>query len=373
MMRDYIATTLGGLEPVLVQELEAFGAQDIEPGQRMARFKGDVELLYQICYSARTTLRVLEPLASFRIQSEKDLYWKTFDLPWRKVLGPDQTFAITGVINSRLFPHTNYPSLVVKDALCDRIRRDIGRRPDVDRDQPDIRVNLHIFEDQVDIALDAVGSSMHMRGYRRYQGLAPLNEVLAAGLIRLAGWTPDIPLWDPMCGSGTILTEAAEWAIGRPSQIRRGRFGFQGWIDHEPGIWRKVKLADKEETIPAGLELFGADRDPEIIDGARKNIRGAGLGEIIMTEVCDFFDLKPPGKPVMIIMNPPYDEKIPLEEAEDFYKRIGDKLKQDFTGSTAWILSANKNAMRQIGLQSSQRYQLFNGPLAAEFCQYELF
>lgn len=373
MIRDYIATTLGGLEGVMAQELQELGATDVEPGSRMAKFKGDVALLYKVAYTARTILRVLEPLASFQIQNERDLYWKVFDLPWRKVLGPDQTFAITGVINSRLFTHTNYPSLVVKDALCDRIRKDVGRRPDVNRDEPDIRINLHIFEDQVDISLDAVGSSMHMRGYRRYQGLAPLNEVLAAGLVRLSGWTPAIPLWDPMCGSGTILTEAAEWAIGRPSQIRRGRFGFQGWIDFEPGIWRTIKLGEKETTIPEGLELFGSDENEDVIDGARKNIRGVGLGDIIMTEVSDFFSLTPPGKPVMVIMNPPYDEKIPLEKAEDFYKRIGDKLKQDFVGSTAWILSANKQAMRQIGLQSSQRHAVFNGPLPAEFCQYDLF
>ncbi len=373
MVRDYVATTLGGLEGVMARELETLGATDIEPGARMVRFRADVALLYKICYTARTILRVLEPLASFQIRTERDLYWKTMDLPWRKVLGPDQTFAITGVINSPLFPHTNYPSLVVKDALCDRIRKDVGRRPDVDRDEPDIRINLHIFEDQVDISLDAVGSSMHTRGYRRYQGLAPLNEVLAAGLVKLSGWTPAIPLWDPMCGSGTILTEAAEMAIGRPSQIRRGRFSFQGWPDYEPGIWRKIKLEEKEINVPEGLELFGSDEDEEIIDGARKNIRGVGLGEIILTEVSDFFSLKPPGKPVMVIMNPPYDEKIPLEKAEEFYKQIGDKLKQDFVGSTAWILSANKQAMRQIGLQSAQRFQVFNGPLAAEFCQYDLF
>lgn len=371
--REYIATTLGGLEEVLAEELREFGASNLYVGTRMVRFTGGLDMLYRTTYALRTALRVLEPLSSFTIRNERDLYNQVLDLPWRKVLGPDQTFAITPVVHSTLFPHTNYPSMVMKDALCDRIRKETGRRPSVDRDYPDIRLNLHIREREVDIALDAVGGSMHLRGYRRFGGHAPLNEVLAAGMLRIAGWKPTIPLLDPMCGSGTLLVEAGEWAMHRPSQVRRGRFGFQGWSDFDPGLWRRIKQEMREGALPQGMRLMGADSDAEILEGARSNIRIAALGNAIDTRVKDFFETEAPGEPLMVIMNPPYDERIPLEEVSVYYKRIGDKLKQDFTGSTAWILSANKEGLRNIGLKAARRYQVFNGPLEAEFCRYDLF
>lgn len=372
-IREYIATTLGGLEPVLEEELRALGASGMKSGSRHVRFLGGPDMLYRACYTLRTALRVLEPLSHFRIRSERDLYNRVIDLPWRKILGPDQTFAITPVVHSTLFPHTNYPSLVMKDALCDRIRKETGRRPSVDKEYPDIRFNLHIREDEVDISLDAVGGSMHLRGYRRYNGLAPLNEVLAAGMLRISGWTPDRPLLDPMCGSATLLIEAGEWAIGRPAQYRRARFGFMGWQDFDPGLWRRIKREMTEHRAPEGLALFGSDVDRDIMEGGRSNIRVAGLGEVIDTKVQDFFDIPAPGRPMMVMINPPYDERIPLPEAETYYRRLGDKLKKDFQGSTAWILSANKDALRQIGLKAASRFEVFNGPLEAEFCRYELF
>jgi putative N6-adenine-specific DNA methylase len=371
--REYIATTLGGLEQVLEEELRSIGAGWTEIGTRMVRFRGGYDILYRSCYTLRTALRVLEPLTSFVIRTEKDLYYRVIDLPWRKILGPDQTFAITPVVFSTLFPHTNYPSLVVKDALCDRIRKETGRRPSIDKDYPDIRLNLHIHEREVDISLDAVGSSMHQRGYRRFNGLAPLNEVLAAGMLRLADWTPAKPLLDPMCGSATLLIEAGEWAIKRPSQVRRGRFGFQGWLDFDPGLWRRVKQGITDLPFPAGLDLHGADMDKEILEGGRSNIRVAGMGEVIETKLQDFFTMPPPKNPGIVMLNPPYDERIPLDEAEVYYSKIGDKLKKDFTGSTAWVLSSNKMALKQIGLKSAKRYPLFNGPLETEFCRYDLF
>ncbi len=371
--RNYLATTLGGLEHLLESELQAFGARHVQRGNRMVRFEGGPDLLYRCCYGLRTALRVMEPLSSFSIRHPDDLYRRVLDLPWRKVLGPDQTFAITGVVHSRMFPHTNYPALVMKDALCDRIRKETGRRPSVDRDMPDIRLNLHIHEDQVDIALDAVGGSMHVRGYRRFGGHAPLNEVLAAGLLRLAEWDPGRPLVDPMCGSATLLLEAGEWAMERPSQIRRGRFGFQGWIDFDPGLWRRIKKEMTEKEPPETMILQGYDIDPDVLEGARSNIRIARLSEWVRTEVRDFFALPPPSRPMTVFLNPPYDERIPLEEAGTYYRRIGDKLKKDFTGCTAWVLSANKEAMHQIGLKDSARFHVFNGPLEAEFCRYDLF
>jgi putative N6-adenine-specific DNA methylase len=371
--REYIATTLGGLEPVLEEELIQFGAQRVQAGQRFVRFEGPPEMLYQACYGLRTALRVLEPLSRFRIRSEKDLYNQVVDLPWRKILGPDQTFAITPVVRSSLFNHSNYPSLVMKDALCDRIRKETGRRPSVDKDYPDIRFNLHITEDEVDISLDAVGGSMHVRGYRRFGGHAPLNEVLAAGMLRLAGWRPDLPLIDPMCGSATMLIEAGEMAIRRPSQVRRGRFGFQGWLDFDPGLWRRIKQSMVDQPPPPGLQLRGSDSDAEVLEGGRSNIRIAGLGEYIDTKVQDFFEMPSPKEPGMVFLNPPYDERIALPDAEVYYRRIGDKLKKDFQGCTAWVLSANIEALRQIGLKPAIRYPVFNGPLDAEFCRYDLY
>lgn len=371
--RNYIATTLEGLEGLLQDELRELGAAGITPGKRMVWFKGDKSTLYTVCYASRLAMRVLEPLADFKIKKADDLYHKVMELPWRKIFGPDETFAITGVIHSDLFPHTNYPTLVMKDAICDRIRKESGRRPDVAREDPDIRLNLYIQDRTVNIALDAVGGSMHLRGYRRFGGHAPLNEVLAAAMLRFAGWTPDIPLLDPMCGSGTILIEAAEWAVGRPSQIRRGKFAFQRWPDFEPLTWRKVRQIRSENLPPPGLSLTGYDFDMTILEGARSNIRIANMGEIIHTEKVDFFKAKPNAHQGMIILNPPYDERLPLEEAEVYYKDIGDKLKNDFKGCTAWVLSGNKAALRQIGLKSAQRIPLLNGPLDVEFCRYDLF
>lgn len=371
--REYIATTLAGLEPVLEEELIQLGAGEVQAGGRFVRFRGTTEIMYRACYGLRTALRVLEPISKFRIRTERDLYNRVVDLPWRKILGPDQTFAITPVVKSSLFNHTNYPALVMKDALCDRIRKETGRRPSVDKDYPDIQFNLHIHEDEVDIAMDAVGGSMHVRGYRRFGGHAPLNEVLAAGLLRLSGWKPDRPLIDPMCGSATMLIEAGEWAIGRPSQIRRGRFGFQGWPDFDPGLWRRIKQSMTDHKPPDTLKLYGSDSDATVLEGGRSNIRIAGLGDWIDTRVADFFELPPPPEPGIVFLNPPYDERIALPEAETYYRRIGDKLKKDFQGSTAWVLSANTDALRQIGLKPAIRFPVFNGPLPAEFCRYDLY
>jgi putative N6-adenine-specific DNA methylase len=371
--REYIATTLEGLEPVLEEELKLLGGRNLRQGKRNVAFTGDNEMMYRACYTLRTAMRVLKPLAGFKIRNEDDLYQNIVSLPWRKILGPDQTLAVTSVVHSEIFPHTTYPGLVTKDAICDRIRKEVGRRPNVDKERPDIRVNLHIHENTVDISLDAGGSSLHQRGYRRFGGQAPLNEVLAAGLLRLADWKPEQPLLDPMCGSATLLIEAAEWVAGRPAQIRRGHFGFQGWLDFDPGLWRRIKLEYRDAVLPDTLKLKGSDIDDDVLDAGRSNIRIAGMGEVIMTEVADFFSLPKSTTPGMIIMNPPYDERLSLEEVSVFYRKIGDKLKQDFEGSVAWILSANKEGLKNVGLKTAQRHLVKNGPLDAEFCRYDLY
>jgi putative N6-adenine-specific DNA methylase len=371
--REYIATTLEGLEEVLAEELREIGATYVNPGKRNVSFRGDTELLYRACYTLRTALRVLKPIAGFWVRSEDELYQEAVRLPWRRILGPDQTLAITPVVHSTLFRHNAYPALVLKDAICDRIRKDIGRRPDVDKDNPDIRINLHIYEGQVDISLDASGGSLHQRGYRRFGGEAPLNEVLAAGLLRLMGWQSDVPLIDPMCGSGTILIEAAEMTIGRPAQIRRLRFGFQGWNDYDPGLWRRLRKEIVESNPPPHLQLSGSDSDKAAVENARSNIRIANMGEWIDTKVADFFYLPKAEKPMTLFLNPPYDERLPLEDVSVFYAALGDKLKQDFVGCTVWILSANKEGLKNIGLKSSARFAVKNGPFDAEFCRYDMF
>ena len=369
-----IATTLGGLEEVLADEIAQLGGENIRIGTRMVRYTGDTHLLYTSCYRLRTALRVLRPITWFRIRDERDLYNHTIHFPWRKILGPDQTLAITSVLQSRMFRHSNFPALVVKDAICDRIRREVGRRPNIDRDNPDVRVNLHIHDNTVDLALDAGGASLHQRGYRRYPGHAPINEVLAAGLLRLAQWKPSQPIYDPMCGSATLLIEAAESALDVPAQIRRPRMGFQGWRDFDPRVWRIVRQESPSEADLPALQLTGADEDPGIIKGSTSNVRSAGMHNHIDLQVADFFTTDPPKlESGMLFLNPPYDERIPVPEVEDLYKEIGNTLKQRYAGWTAWVLSANKAAMRQIGLKSSRRFPVFNGPLEAEFCRYDLY
>jgi putative N6-adenine-specific DNA methylase len=368
-----IAKTISGLEDVLAEELLLLGATEIIKLNRAVSFMADHALMYKVNYCCRTALRILKPLFHFELTDQKDLYDQIHGYSWEDVIRAGQTISIDAVISYTVFTHSQYVAQRTKDAVVDRIRDQRGSRPSVDLENADIRINVHLFRDQCTVALDSSGQSLHRRGYRLRTGPAPINEVLAAGLLRLAGWEPSIPLLDPMCGSGTILIEAAMLAAGIPAGRYRKSWGFMHWGDFDQDLWVQVR---NECDVPVNrpmVALHGADRSDLAIRAARENVEHAGLTEFITLEICSLRDLKPSFSTGMILFNPPYDERIKLDDSLAFYKMIGDNLKQKFSGFTAWLISADLDSVKFIGLRPSRKIQVFNGPLECRFLKFDLF
>lgn len=368
-----IAKTIAGLEGVLSEELSELGAEGVTLLNRAVSFMADKALMYRVNYRCRTALRFLKPLFHFEMADQKDLYANLNAFAWEEILTPDQTLSVDAVISYTVFTNSQYVAQRTKDAIVDRIRDKTGGRPTVDLDDPDFRINVHLFRDQCTVALDSSGKSLHLRGYRQKTGPAPISEVLAAGLIRLSGWTPDIPLLDPMCGSGTLLIEAAMAANRIPAGFRRSSYGFMKWQDFDPGLWERVCSEKPVMEDPAPLRIHGADRSATAIMAAEQNILNAGLRDIITLETSSLRDIRPPFAKGFIIANPPYDERIKLEDSLAFYKMIGDSLKQKFAGYTAWLISADLESVKYIGLRPSRKIRIFNGPLECRFLKFDLF
>lgn len=365
--------TLAGLEPLLASELEALGAQQIEAGRRVVRAGGDRRLLYRANLELRTALRVLVPIAEFEAATEQDLYRAVQKVDWGQYLGSRHTLAVDAVTSGRVFRHSHYAALKTKDAIVDQFRARSGMRPSVDVQDPTLRINVHIKGNQGTLSLDSSGDSLHKRGYRSQGGPAPLNEVLAAGMLLLAGYTGRRPLLDPMCGSGTILAEAALIACRQPPQWQRSRFGFLRWRDAELELWEDVRERAAQGMQQPEAPLFGRDRHPRAIALSRSNLGKAGLLRHVQLEAADFLQAPPPAPKGLLLVNPPYDERMPQAEVEGFYQQIGDRLKQAYTGWEAWILSAHQEALKRIGLRASKRTSLYNGPLACKYLKYELY
>lgn len=369
----FIAKTMAGLEPVLSKELEAIGAEDIKSLTRAVSFTGDTALLYKANYTLRTALRIFAPIHQFKASNEKELYKAAYAFDWKPYLDPKRTFAIDAVVNSELHTHSKYAALKVKDALVDQFRDKYGRRPSVDVKNPDLRIHLHIAQDQCSILLDSSGDSLHKRKYRFEKVQAPINEVLAAGMILLSGWQGEKPLIDPMCGSGTFLVEAAMIARNIPPQKGRKRFGFMNWVDFDPELWDKVKeeAHAKEKTLD--VPIIGSDISANAVQIARKNIAMAKMTDDIEVRQQDFFSSVGVFESAMLIMNPPYDERMPVEDIALFYKQIGDHFKQAYPGYEAWLISSQIEAIKRVGLKPSRRFHLFNGPLECKFFRYDLY
>jgi putative N6-adenine-specific DNA methylase len=368
-----IAKTMAGLEELLATELEGIGATAISRSPRAVHFEGDTRVLYRANFELRTALRIIVPIADFSARSEDELYRRVMDINWPQYMGVDQNFAVDAVTWSETFRHSHYVALKTKDAIADRFRKEFGRRPNVHLEFPDLRVHVHINGHAVAVGLDSSGDSLHRRGYRVRGGPAPINEVLAAGMIMLSGWEADRPFVDPMCGSGTFVIEAGLIAGKIPPQWQRRNFGFMHWRDFQPELWDSVR---KEALYQLPLEwppIFGYDRDFRQLRNAEENIRAAHLSGKITLEKMAFERLIPPPPPALLMMNPPYDERLPLEDTVDFYKSIGDRFKQYYSGYDAWVISANIEALKQLGLKPSRKITLFNGPLEAKFHHYELY
>jgi putative N6-adenine-specific DNA methylase len=368
-----IAKTFQGLEEVLAGELAGMGAEDITPITRGVQFAGDKKMLYMANYNCRTALRFLQPVSSFLAIDESTLYDGVRQVPWEKYLYHSGSFSIDSVVSYSKFNHTGFVTLKAKDAIVDRFRDKFGKRPDVEAKNPDLRINVHIFRDQCTVSLDSSGASLHLRGYRHAFSEAPLNEVLAAGLIHLSGWNRKNPLWDPMCGSGTILTEAALIAGNVPAGYYREQFGFERWRDFDRDLWNQVKRECEENIEEPGVEFRGIDNDERAIQASLKNIETGGLEKFVQVENGDFFSADVPFQNGFLITNPPYGERIKVENLTKFYQDFGDRLKQKYAGYTAWVLTYDEDSAKFIGLRPSRRIKVMNGPLECRFLKFELY
>ena len=366
-----VVKTFAGLEPVLAVELKALGAESVTPERRAVSFLGDKALLYKANFLLRTALKVLKPIAQFRVDKKEDLYNHAKNIPWSEYLTLGKSFSIDSTVQSELFVNSMYASLKVKDAIADYFRESVGKRPSVNQEDPDIRVHLYLMGDYCEVSLDSSGESLHKRGYRMGQGEAPINEVLAAGMIMLSDWKGDSDFLDPMCGSGTLLIEAAMIAKGIPAGIYRKSFGFEKWLDFDENLFSEIYNADYEKK--SSVSIFGSDISIQSCAIARANIKNAGLSKVIEVKTANFLDLNPPFENGIIITNPPYGERLKARSITDLYKSIGDVLKQKYAGYTAWVISSSEDGFKSIGLKPSRKIELFNGSLPCSFRSFELF
>lgn len=370
----FVAKTFYGLEKVLSRELISIGALNVQAANRAVLFEGEKELLYRSNYCLRTALSILMPVAEYRIRSKEDLYEGAMRIRWEKYLDPSMTFSIVPVVNSPYFDHSGYPALVLKDAIADFFRLRKGERPDVDAKDPEIVINLHINQSLATISLDSSVIPLFKRGYRIEQSSAPINEVLAAGILLISRWNSSADLIDPMCGSGTIPIEAALLASSIPPGKFRSFFGFMKWKDYDRELFERIKSESEINIRKPGIGIVASDISPEAISQAEVNIKSAGLQDIINTRVSDFADLKSTGEErKFIFMNPPYGLRLQPEELNDLYGSIGTTLKHNFPGSTAWLITPNRDALKQVGLRPAEKYTLYNGPLECLLLKYEMY
>ncbi len=366
-----VVKTFAGLEPVLAEEIRALGAESVTPERRAVSFIGNKALLYKANFLLRTALKVLRPIAQFRIAKKEDLYNHAKNIPWSEFLTLGKSFSIDSTVQSDFFVNSMYASLKVKDAIADYFRESVGKRPSVDPDDPDIRVHIYLMGDHCEISLDSSGESLHKRGYRIGQGEAPINEVLAAGMILLAGWNGETPFLDPMCGSGTLLIEAAMIAKGIPAGIYRKSFGFEKWLDFDENLFSEIYNADYERE--STIRIFGSDKSVQSCAIAKANIKNAGLSKVIEVEAKDFIDLDAPFENGFIVTNPPYGERLKPQSLIELYRSMGDVLKQKYAGYSAWIISSSEDGFKSIGLKPSKKIELFNGSLPCSYRKFELF
>jgi len=369
---DLIAKTLYGLEDVLAEELTALNAEDVTIGRRMVSFRGDKELMYRANFRCRTALRILKPIAYFTADNADSLYEEVRKIDWDKYFTADNTFAIDAVIYSETFTHSKFVAYKAKDAIVDFFNDKYDKRPSVRINNPDMYIHIHISHNDCTIALDSSGESLHKRGYRTSGGEAPLNEVLAAGMILKTGWRGESNFVDPMCGSGTLLIEAAMIALNVAPGIYRDSFAFEKWNDFDSDLFSAISEEDVEERDFA-YKCYGSDSSPEAIKTALKNVKNAGLTNFIELQALHFQQYTEAPQPGILVTNPPYGERIPVDDLMGLYAMLGERLKHVFMGYNAWILSFKDECFEKIGLRPSQKIKLMNGQLECGFNCYELF
>lgn len=368
-----LAKCPANLETILASELEALGASDIQVLHRAVAFKGDKRLLYAANYQCRTALRILVPVATFSAETQDDFYQKVKNVRWEDYFSSAETFAINTTLSGTLFTHSHFVSQRAKDAIADRFRQKTGIRPSVNISDPDFRINVHLFNNEVTVSLDSSGDSLHKRGYHLSNAEAPLSEVLAAGMILLSGWDGNSHFVDPMCGSGTLLIEAALIAMKLPAGYFRESYGFMKWKDFDASLWKEVKQQASRHQCALGIKIIGSDISAVNLRSAAINVKKAGLHHDIGLRTGPFMQFVPPEAPGVLITNPPYGGRIQVNDIIELYRDLGNALKRNFSGYKAWVISADQKALKMIGLRPMKKTTLYNGPLECIYAGYELY
>lgn len=373
-MEEYklIAKTFQGLEDVLAKELCEMGANNVELGRRMVSFTGNKEMMYKANLQCRTALRILKPINEFKAVNAEEVYDKVKKIPWDNYFGLENTFAVDSVVFSEDFCHSKFVAYKVKDAIVDYFKEKYGKRPSVRVVNPDIYINIHISHHQCTISLDSSGESLHKRGYRVAQTEAPLNEVLAAGMILKTGWKGNSPFVDPMCGSGTLLIEAAMIALNIPPGIYRNSFSFENWPDFDKDLFDRL-YNDESGEKEFHHKIYGSDISAQAIQIAEKNIKSAGLAKHISLTVKPIQKYSDPPENGILITNPPYGERLSLKNLTELYEVLGERLKHAFPNYNAWVLSSSEECFKYVGLKPTARIKLKNGDLDCEFRNYKIF
>ncbi|MCK0157578.1 THUMP domain-containing protein [Cellulophaga sp. F20128] len=374
-MNNYkmIAKTLFGFEEILAKELRNLGAVNVTEGVRCVFFEGDKGFMYKANLCLRTAIKIIKPIHSFKVYNENDLYRKIYAMDWGEYLTTETTFAIDTTIKSEMFTHSLYVSQKVKDAIVDKFRDTEGERPNVDVKFPDVRFNIHIHDETCNVALDTSGRSLHQRGYRTATNIAPINEVLAAGCLLLSGWDGQSDFMDPMCGSGTFLTEAAMIACNIPANINRKEFAFEKWMDFDEDLFEKIVDSSLSKTREFNFKITGYDKAPSAVRKSIDNVENANLTEYITVERKNFFETeKEIDGHLQMVFNPPYGERLNIE-MEEFYAQIGDTLKKNYPGTDAWFITSNLEALKYVGLRPSRKIKVFNSHLESRLVKYVMY
>ncbi|HLT64852.1 MAG TPA: THUMP domain-containing protein [Flavobacterium sp.] len=368
-----VAKTFFGFEEVLAEELNKLGAQRVEKGTRMVSFYGDKGFMYKANLALRTALKILKPIKTFKVYNEASLYNGVKSIDWSEYITNHQSFVIDATVFSDQFNHSQFVALKSKDAIVDQFKEETGNRPNIDKDYPDLRINIHIQQDLCTVSLDSSGASLHHRGYRTATNIAPINEVLAAGILLLSGWKGQSHFIDPMCGSGTFLVEAAMIACNIPPNINRKEFAFEKWRDWDNELFEKVEDSLLNKITEFHYDIIGYDKAPSAVAKAKDNARNSNLDEYISIEHKNFFESeKVTQGPLHMVFNPPYGERLDIN-LERFYREIGDTLKQGYPGTQAWFITGNLEALKYVGLKPSRKIKLFNGKLESRLVRYDMY
>lgn len=368
-----VAKTFFGFEEILAKEVQQLGGQDVQIGTRVVTFYGDKGFMYKANLSLRTALKILKPIKGFKVFNEKGLYDSVSSIDWSQYMNERQTFVVDVTLYSEAFNNSQFVALKTKDAIVDQFRAKTGVRPSIDKDIPDLRIHIHLDRDQCTVSLDTSGDSLHHRGYRSATNIAPINEVLAAGMLLLSGWEGKSHFLDPMCGSGTILAEAAMIACNIPANINRKEFAFEKWNDWDNDLFDQIIDSLMKKTREFHYTIKGFDKAPSAVRKAQDNIQNANLEDYVTIEQKDFFESeKQTEGPLHMVFNPPYGERLDID-MERFYREIGDTFKQSYPNTQAWFITANLEALKFVGLKPSRKIKLFNGKLEARLLKYDIY